>query len=272
MGKSMGVVYLTGEETAVNEFNEAIADGFATRLEEDYFGGQQEVGLFKMPAVEGADYSARDSLIRLVLESGKDVVFLFDVPQLGEPDLGKTLKVAGRRVSRDSAYVTNVTSRFVTKVYVYDSMNKQDQVLAFNGEKSLSTDVYSGGSPTKADVMASLPAIGYKAGILAANTFLSGWKQDSFMVIYYDGAESAWNKGAEKAFAFKWDEAIKEWMTLVNSKSAEKRACASYNIALGCFMSGLPDLALEWLDRSDKDMPVSISKDLRRKIKEYTGR
>ena len=26
MGKSMGVVYLTGKETAVNEFNEAIAD------------------------------------------------------------------------------------------------------------------------------------------------------------------------------------------------------------------------------------------------------
>ena len=77
MGKSMGVVYLTGKETAVNEFNEAIADGFASRLEEDYFGGQQEIGLFKMPAIDGADYSVKDSLIKLVLESGKDVVFLF---------------------------------------------------------------------------------------------------------------------------------------------------------------------------------------------------
>ncbi len=272
MGKSMGVVYLTGKETAVNEFNEAIADGFASRLEEDYFGGQQEIGLFKMPAIDGADYSVKDSLIKLVLESGKDVVFLFDIPTIGEPVLGKTLKVAGRRVSPDSSYVTNVTSHFLTKVYVYDSMNKQDQVLAFNGDKSLSTDVYSLGAPTRKEVMTSLPAIGYKAGVLAANTFLSGWKQDYFQVIYYDGAESAWNKGAEKAYTFHWDEAIKEWMTLVNNKSAEKRSCAAYNIALGCFMSGLPDLALEWLDRSDKDMPISISKDLRKKIKEYTGR
>ena len=272
LGKSMGVVYLTGKETAVNEFNEAIADGFATRLEEDYFGGQQEVGLFKMPAIDGADYSVKDTLVKLILESGKDVVFLFDVPIIDEPETGKTLKVAGRRVSPDSAYVTNVTSHFVTKVYVYDSMNKEDQVLAFNGEKTLSAEVYSGGSPTRADVMAGLPAIGYKAGILAANTFLSGWKQDYFQVIYYDGAESAWNKGAEKAYSFEWDKAIEEWMTLVNSKSAEKRSCAAYNIALGCFMSGLPDLALEWLDRSDKDMPISISKDLRKKIKEYSGR
>ena len=30
--------------------------------------------------------------------------------------------------------------------------------------------------------------------------------------------------------------------------------------------------ALEWLDRSDKDMPVSLSKQLRDKIKQYTGR
>ena len=271
-GKSMGVVYLTSGTSSVDEFNEAIADGFASRLEEDYFGGHQEVGLFKMPAVSGADYSVKDSLVRLVMESGKDVVFLFDVPEIGEPQLGKTMKVAGRRVSPDSTYVTNVSTGFTTKVYVYDSMNKEDKVLAFNGNKTLSTDVYSGGSPTGADVMSSFPAIGYKAGNLAANTFLSTWKQDYFPVIYYDGAESAWNRGAEMAYSFQWDKAITEWISLVNSKSAEKRACAAYNIALGCFMSGLPDLAIEWLDRSDKDMPVSLSKDLRKKIKEYTGR
>ena len=91
-------------------------------------------------------------------------------------------------------------------------------------------------------------------------------------MIYYDGAESAWNRGAEAAYSFQWDKAIKEWLTLTSSKNAEKRACAAYNIALGCFMTGLPDLAVEWLDRSDKDMPVSLSKDLRRKIKEYSGR
>ena len=41
-----------------------------------------------------------------------------------------------------------------------------------------------------------------------------------------------------------------------------------YDLALGCFMEGQYQLALEWLDRSDADMPVYVSKDLRSKIKE----
>ena len=92
------------------------------------------------------------------------------------------------------------------------------------------------------------------------------------VVIYYDGAERAWNKGAEYAYDFKWKEAIEQWMTLLQSNGKEKKACAAYNIALGCFMCGQPDLALEWLDRSDSYEPVSLSKSLRIKIKQYTGK
>ena len=111
-----------------------------------------------------------------------------------------------------------------------------------------------------------------KAGFLAANTFISSWTQDSFVVIYYDGAEKAWNDAADYAYSFQWDKAIECWLPLTGSKNVEKRACAAYNVALGCFMSGQPELALEWLDRSDKDMPVSLSKELRNKIKQYTSR
>jgi len=275
-GKSMAVVYLTGNESRVNQFNASIADGFASRLEEDYFGGDQVIGLFKMESEKAADYSAKDTLVRLVMESGKDVVFLFDLPELGTPTVGSPMKVGGKRKSADSTYITSVTIPFTTKVYVYDSMNKEDKVFGFNGNKSLSTEVYSDGTVGKDNVavrsLQAIPEIARQAGSMAANTFLSTWKQDYFQVIYYDGAESAWNRGAEKAYSFQWDKAITEWLPLTKSKNEEKRACAAYNIALGCFMSGMPDLALEWLDRSDKDMPVSLSKDLRRKIKEYTGR
>ena len=275
-GKSMAVVYLTGNESRVNQFNASIADGFASRLEEDYFGGDQVIGLFKMESEKAADYSAKDTLVRLVMESGKDVVFLFDLPELGTPTVGEPMKVGGRRKSADSTYITQVTIPFTTKVYVYDSMNKEDKVLGFNGSKSLSTEVYSDGTVGKDNIavrsLQAIPGIAQKAGSMAANSFLSTWKQEYFQVIYYDGAEAAWNKGAEYAYSFKWDKAIEEWIPLTKSKNEEKRACAAYNIALGCFMTGMPDLTLEWLDRSDKDMPVSISKDLRRKIKEYTGR
>lgn len=277
-GKSMAVVYLTSGEPHSDKFNAALADGFATRLEEDYFGDERMIELFTMPSKSGSDYSAKDTLVRLVMESGKDVVFLFDLPELSEPEVGEPLKVTGnkRKVGADSTHISNVAMKFVTKVYIYDSMNKEDKVFAYSGGKTLSTEVFNDGATGKERIalrsLESIPEIAGKAGGLAANSFLSTWKQDSFLVIYYEGAESAWNRAAERAYSFEWDKAISEWLTLVNNKSAEKRACAAYNIALGCFMSGLPDLALEWLDRSDKDMPVSISKDLRHKIKEYTGR
>ena len=276
-GKTFAVVYVTGNEANENAFNAAVADGFATRLEEDYFGGSREVGLFKMASVPGADFSAKDTLVNLVMESGKDVVFLFDIPELGSPIVGEPLKVTSTKpVPADSAYVSNVAMPFTTKVYVYDSMNKEDKVFGFTGSKSLATDVYSDGKASKNKIAAaslrSILEMAEKAGSLAAASFLSTWVQDSFYVIYYDGAEKAWNTAANYAYSFEWDKAIKEWMTLVGNKNSEKRSCAAYNIALGCFMSGQPGLALEWLDRSDKDMPVSLSKQLRDKIKQYTGR
>lgn len=275
-GKSMAVVYITGNDDNSNAFNASAASGFASRLEEDYFGGHQEIELFKMPAVPGADYSSKDTLVNLVLESGKDVVFLFDIPELGAPIVGNPTSTITRKSSPDSAYTTSVAMNFSTKVYVYDSMNKDDKVLGYTGSKSLSTDVLHGRDTDKQKIarasLKDIPKMAEKAGSLAANTFTSTWTQDSFMVIYYDGAERAWNDAASHAYSFEWDKAIEKWLTLVGSKSAEKRACAAYDIALGCFMSGQPELAIEWLDRSDKEMPINIAKDLRKKIKQYTGR
>ena len=82
---------------------------------------------------------------------------------------------------------------FSTKVYVYDSMNKDDKVLGYTGSKSLSTDVLHGRDADKQKIamasLKSIPKMAEKAGSLAANTFTSTWTQDSFMVIYYDGAD-----------------------------------------------------------------------------------
>ena len=275
-GKTMAVVYLTEGEPTLDGFNASISNGFASKLEEDYFGGEQVIELFKMEKQPSADYSSKDSLVHLVMESGQDVVFLFDVPELATPIPGENRKVSGKVKSADSSYVCNVSVPFTTKVYVYDSMNKDDKVLAYSGSKSIAVDVYNDGkvsnSMLKSASLKLLPEKAVKAGTLAANSFLSTWTQEYFQVIYYDGAETAWNKGAQHAYSYEWDKAIEQWLTLVNSKNSEKRACAAYNIALGCFMTGQPGLAIEWLDRSDRDMPVSLSKNLRAKIKQYTGR
>ena len=258
-GKSMAVAYVTSGDKHNDAFNASAAAGFATRLEEDYFGGGQVIDIFRMQSAPGADYSAKDTLVNLVLDSGKDVVFLFDVPEVGSPAVGES----------------NVVIPFTTKVYVYDSMNKDDKVLGFTGSKSMTYDFPKDRKSSRDQLvkesLEEIPRMADKAGRLAANTFLSTWKEDFFYVIYYEGAEKAWNEAANLAYSFKWDQAIEKWFTLLDNKNAEKKACAAYNIAVGCFLSGQPSLALEWLDRYEKDMPGGLDKDLRRKIKEYAG-
>lgn len=277
-GKSMAVAYLYGEDPRDTLFNNALANGFASRLEDDYFGGSSLIELFKLPRAAKGDYSSKDSLVNLILDTGKDVVFLFDVPEFGIPNVGAPQKVSGDAVSPDSSWWSAAKLPFTTKLYVYDAMNKEDKVLGYAGSNNLSFNLFSDGK-TDAGTLgreawqsgAAVSEAG-KAGAKAAASFLPTWKEDSFSVIYYDGAEPAWNKAAESAYAYRWKEAIDLWMTLLGSKSREKRACAEYNIALACFMTGQPDLALEWLDRSDEDTPVSLSAQLRQKIKTYTGK
>lgn len=274
-GKSMAVVYLTDGDPRDTVFNASAAGGFASRLEEDYFGGEREIELFTAKGGDGTEYSSKDSLVNLVMETGKDVVFVIDTPVLGEPTINDPIKVTDRAMPQDSAYVSTASVPFNTRIYVYDSMSKEDKVYGFAGGRSFKVDVYNDGKTSK-DVLQSkvwngIASGAENAGYVAAKAFVSTWKSDDFYVIYYDGAQDAWDKGAEYAYSYKWKEAIAQWMTLLDSRNDEKKACAAYNIALGCFMCGQPSLALEWLDRSDSYTPVSLSKTLRLKINQYTG-
>ena len=277
-GKSIALAYLYGEDPRDTLFNNAIASGFAGRLEEDYFGGRQQIELFMLQRDKKGNYASKDTLVNLILDTGRDVVFLFDVPEFGVPTVSTPERVTGTVSAPDSAYRSVAKLPFTTKVYVYDSMNMDDKVLGYAGSNNLAPVVFSDGRVDvetlagKAWTMAGMVPEAEKAGSKAAASFLPTWKEDSFFVIYYDGAEQAWNRAAEFAYRYRWKEAMDEWMTLLQNRNKDKRACAAYNIGLACFMLGQPELALEWLDRSDRDTPVSLSRDLREKIKNYTGK
>ena len=274
-GKSMAVVYLTDGNPRDTLFNASAASGFASRLEEDYFGGEQAVELFTARGGDGVDYASKDSLQSLVMETGKDVVFVIDIPELGIPSIKDPIRNTGKAVSTDSAYVNIASVPFTTKIFVYDSMNKEDRVFGFAGSRTFEVRVFTDGTTPKDQISGlvwkNISSGAERAGYTAAGTFMSVWKTDDFYVVYYDGAEEAWDKGAEYAYSFKWKEAINQWVKLLKCRNDEKKACAAYNIALGCFMCGQPALALEWLDRSDNYTPVSLSKTLRQKINQYTG-
>ena len=183
---------------------------------------------------EGAKYASKDTLVNLVMDLNADVIFLVDMPAFG---------------TQESEEVP-----FHVNVFAYDSMNRdEDKVYAYTGSNSV----------TAKDWETACNKAGYEAG----NIFAPQWETERFSVIYYDTG-GLWEKASIAAANFQWQEAIECWLELADTDNVQKRSCAEYNLALGCFMEGQYQLALEWLDRSDADMPVYVSKGLRSKIKE----
>lgn len=274
--KTMGIVYLYGTDARDSSFNRAFASGFASTLEKDYFGGNQEIDLYSIQYEKEADYTQKDSMVNLAMDVDRDVIFLIDKPGFGQVSYETTAKISdGSRRSSDSSYITPANIPFDTKIYVYDTQNKEDKVFGFAGNKTLEPSVYSNGKAS-GDQLDSLlwkniAGVAESAGNLAAQSFVSRWENDEFYLIYYAGSEQAWISGAEHASSFKWKEALDDWIPLLKNKSNEKKACAAYNIGLACFMLGQPKLAIEWLDRSDSYEPVSLSTRLRQQIEYYSG-
>lgn len=135
-------------------------------------------------------------------------------------------------------------------ILVYDSLNKSDKIVSFEAKGEAGEDMASAGS-----------AVG--KGI--ADTFAPQWKEEIFSVISFGGVK--WSEAEAYAADCEWKKAIEIWLDIVVNNDSSVRAAAEYNIALGCFMSAMPELAIEWLDRADADYGYPCSKDLRARIK-----
>ena len=265
-GKSISVAYVDGKDSV---FSRNLATGFAEALENDYFGGEQAVSIYRMPAVPEADYSSRDTLVSLVLDSGHDVVFLFDEPVFNEPSFGQRRPTAIE--APDSTHIVSARVPFELRMYAYDALNKADTVRIFVGASALNQMIYTSGTSTDDDLLRHLwdntlhtAAQAEETGTKSAAKFKSEWKGESFSFFYYE--TSAWIAAAEDAYAFRWQEAMTRWMDIIERTTGEQRACAEYNMAAACYILGDPDLAAKWLDLSDKDGKVDLSPGLRKRI------
>lgn len=234
-GKSMATVFLY--EGADSLFTSSEADAFASGLEAEYFGGEQVVGVYSMPKEEGGDYSSRDSLAALVLELDADVIFLIDAPVIVEND--------------------DVRSA-VTRLYSYDSRGGSDDSVHM-----VQTNVILSWLQDT-DAAARL-------GRSLSGRFASQWKTEVHSVIAYEDWLERWIEPIYDVQDMDWTSAVDKWLKLLDTNSLEKRSCAEYNIALGCYLCGEYKLAKEWLDRSDSDKLLSVSAGLRSHLKERLG-
>lgn len=237
-GKTMAIVYLEDGSSRDSLFNNCVADGLASGLEKEYFNGESSVELYSIVSQE--NYTSKDSLMRLLLDMDVDIVFMLDRP-----------------LYSDSVTTTGKTCT-TTNLYVYDSMDRKDEVRVLNASRNV--------TPFDVDGL-SFAAEAQKVGDALSKKFINTWSDDFFTVIYYDGDK--WTKALAFASDLEWDKAAEIWLELAaNSKSPVAQSCAAYDLALACFMEREYSLALEWLAQSDRLNPLSVSKSLRKKIQD----
>ena len=259
-GKSVAVVYLEDGAGKDSVFSRNMADSFAASLEKEYFGGETSVPLYRIEKTGNGNYASVDSLSRLVMSTGEDVIFLFERPRFGEAVVEQnTIAPADTSLS----YVVKVPMKM--NLYAYDSMGKIDTVYTWSGSRTLnasvSTDAYT---DPKEKAWDALSMQGQKIGEMSSRIFMPEWKAEQYTFIYFES--DGWDVASQAAYSYKWKEAIEEWMKLLETNNTLKRSCAEFNIATACYMLGDNELALKWLDRSDADYPVSLSSGLRKRI------
>jgi hypothetical protein len=201
------------------------------------------------------------------MDTGADVVFLFDTVKFGNMTVGGPSRVSYPS-STDSSYVSVGSIPFTMKLYCFDGMDKEVRVQSFGGTSSARPEVYSSGKDdstlTSAKAWKALGAEGWEAGLLVADSFKPQWKHERYSIVYFDTDQ--WFKSLEKAELYDWKGAMDIWMELLDTNDLMKKACAEFNISVACYMLGDYQLASEWLDLSDKDNKLPISDAMRKRI------
>ena len=246
-------------------FSNGVASSLARSLEEEYFAGREAIGVYKIPA----DSVSLDLMHRLVIDTGDDVVFLLGPPTFGEVSLSDIVAVKDAR-NVDSAFVAQAQIPYQARLFVYDSMDKSDQMRMFRGGSILRSQVYSNGVTAKEflrerALQAKEPGAEL-VGAQISNRFTPTWKTEGYSMYYFDGFDEDWIEAVNLAYDYHWKRAADIWMKHVSDNNYTKRGCACYNTALAFFMMGDLDIALKWLDRADTYASLSLSPGLRKRI------
>ncbi len=232
--KTMSVVYLNDGKRQDTTYVNSLAKGFAKGLERQYFNSEEAVPVISVPKDPKGVYYSKDSLVSLIMATGADVLFLFDSPRI--------------TTSRDSLLASSY-------LYVYDGLDKKrDSVIAITLNKRYINN-------------ASLQTAVASYGTNLSGMFARDVRKEYYSLIYYDYSDN-WVSALLSAADSKWDDAMDKWMNIISgSSNAEQKACAAYNMAVGCYLMEEYALALEWIQQSEKYYPISLSTGLKQKIR-----
>ncbi len=233
-GKNYAVVY---QSDSLNLAQETFQYTFAQEFMDELVTRNQSPEGSAVYAWRNMDESAasKDSLVNMVIDTGNDVViFVKPTHFITSPEKS--------------------SSEFTINLSVYDSMDKEDIVRQFARTNTVNQQL----SEENASIIAK------KTAKEISQFFKSQWKLQQFTFLYY--STEKWFKAMFLAEQMQWGDAIDIWLGLTKTNNLQKRAAAAYNISVACYINGDYSLALEWLDRSDKDDLIAFSSAHRRRI------
>ena len=220
VGKTASIVYMDGNNTVDSLFDRHAASALARALEADYFGGEEVIGLSRVPT---QDSIGVDLMHTLVMETGGDVIFLLSSKVAPIPET-------------ESADVPMEST-----LYVYDSMG-EDAVKRYHGSAVLKDC-----SAEQLDGQAE------EVGTRISRRFLSNWTTESYSFYYFDDFSSeSWFTPLQDAADGQFAKAIQGWEPLVKDGTNIKRACACFNMAQAFYLLGDYVISSRWLDEADK--------------------
>lgn len=236
--KSMSIVYMEGNNNLDSLFERRAASAMARTLEEDYFDGEEVVGLYSVPSL---DTVTVENMRSLVMDTDKDVVFLLstqmDVPQ-------------------DTTVAMSIPLK--ARMYVYDSMG-EDKVRSFKGSSVMNVAR-----------MQDLEEKADDVGKTISGRFLSGWKTESFSYYFFDDfSVDEWVEGIQFANDGAFAKSADVWMTLVKKGSSIKRACAAYNMAMTFYLMEDYEMSAKWLALAEKMEDLALAPGLRTRLNAY---
>jgi len=245
-------VYITPydqENTIVNDslLKVSFASGVALGLESELNLGEEAVYVYNHYPTENSavDMEYIQSLSRL---ADSDIVILID--SINVSDFSRLENYA----MGQNHEVQYLYASFNSKLRVYDGVTAEvvatiDQKDTVYWEILTKSDLNVISSKDGVERIVSIVAL--RVGRDIVDNFFPSWvTEHRYLFVYY--GNGLWLKAYNHAKAFEWDKAIWMWMTEVDGKKGYRAACAAINIAVGCELTGRPELALEWLISAEK--------------------
>lgn len=238
-----------GEDSIVNvKISEAIAESLERRLSLE----PGSVGVFNHFPGDSGKYDP-DYIRELAVKANADKIFILKSVWANEPVVVKNEGGDGRY---GDVYAIMAVS---TQMSVYDGITARELAGIVSKDSIILSQLVSRSDLRRARLMTlfyqALVDSADEIGESVTGNFFDSWEPIERYLYYFN--DSDWKNALVFANSFRWSEASRIWMEKSASNDPLTAACAAYNLALVCELSGDNGLAVKWLDFALKRYPLS---------------